>query len=324
MKNKKNLIRLLRLLVSAGLLSVLYWRVDSHQIVEVFRSVRIWPFLAFFALLFVNTGLHTFKWSMLLRADGIHIPFLSLLASYLVGSFFNLFLPSNIGGDAYRVYDVACHSKRTVHAFASVLADRITGYLALAIVACVFGLFGARYLPHPILVLIPIGGLLALVLLIGLSFKPAFVLHCLGLRVLVRIYDFRPLVLKLLDSVLQYRAAPLLLGKVMLASFAFQILVAISIFLLSYGLQIPVSFYAMIVYVPFVSIFEAVPITIFGLGIRDASYTYFLVHAGVSEAQALTLPLAYVALTLIYVSIGGVIFLLRPYARHNKKIIPKL
>jgi glycosyltransferase 2 family protein len=317
--HRKKIVGLLRLSFSIGLLVLLYCRVDASEVSAVFGSMRIWPLLGFFLLLFVNTGISTFKWALLLRADGVRMPFLSLFASYLVGSFFNLFLPSNIGGDAYRIYDVARYSKRTAHSFASVLADRVSGYLALAMLASGFGLLGMGYLPHKIIVLMPLGGLFALLLLIGMSFNPDFLLRILGMPIVVRIYDIRPFVSKLLDSIQVYRSSPMLFLTVMLASFLFQILAAFSIFLLALGLQIPVTLFVMLVYVPFVSILEAVPITIFGLGIRDASYTYFLAHAGVPDSQALTLPLAYVVLTLIYVSLGGVIFLLRPHVSQSGK-----
>ncbi len=312
MVNKKKLIWFARLIFSAGLLFLLYRRVDIGEVAGVFKTVRVLPLIGFFTLLLVNTGIHALKWEMLLKADGIRIPYLSLLASYLVGSFFNVFLPSNIGGDAYRIYDVARYSKRTAHAFASVLADRISGYMALALMAAIAGLAGMQFLPHPIIIIVPVAGVIALCMLVAFSFKPSLILKLMGLKFIVKIYDFRPFILKLLESVKQYRAAPMLFLKIMLASFLFQIIAATSIFLLARGLTIDAPYIAFIVIVPFISIIEAVPITIFGLGIRDASYAYFLVNLGVPEAQALTLALAYVVLTLVYVSSGGVIFLLRP------------
>ena len=77
-------------------------------------------------------GVAAWKWQIILRADNVHVPLPRLVASYLVGTFFNIFLPSSIGGDAYRIYDVARDSGRSASSFSSVLADRLSGFLALA------------------------------------------------------------------------------------------------------------------------------------------------------------------------------------------------
>jgi glycosyltransferase 2 family protein len=310
--NKRNVFLLLRALVSVALLFLLYRRVELKDLAAVFRTVHVGPMAGVLGLMLMNTFLHAFKWTLLLRSDGIRIPFGSLLATYLVGSFFNMFLPSNIGGDAYRVYDVARYSKRGVHAFASVLADRVSGYMALVLVAVAVGLAGRRLLPDPIIVWIPVAGLAGLCALVGMALYPRPLRRLLGAPFLVKLYDARPFAAKLLESVRRYRAAPALFLKIMLVSFLFQVNVIVCIFLLARGLGLSASFLGMTVFVPFVSIMEALPISIFGLGIRDASYAYFLTHSGWPEAHALTLALAYVVLTLVYVSSGGVVFLLRP------------
>ena len=45
------------------------------------------------------------RWSLLLEAQEVAMPFPSLLASMSVALFFNNFLPSNVGGDVIRVRD---------------------------------------------------------------------------------------------------------------------------------------------------------------------------------------------------------------------------
>ncbi|TVS20575.1 MAG: UPF0104 family protein [Planctomycetaceae bacterium] len=310
--NKRKLLFPLRATISMVLLFLLYRRVDINELAMVFRTLHAAPIAGVFALLLFNTALHAFKWRLLLKSDGIHIPFRSLVATYLAGSFFNMFLPSNIGGDAYRVYDVAQYSKRGVHAFASVLADRISGYMALVIVALAAGVAGRGILPDPIIVWIPAAGLAVLCTVVGLALYPRPLWRVLEAPCVHKLYDARPLAAKLLESVRRYRAEPALFVNIMLASFVFQLNVIVCIYMLARGLGLEAPFRAMVVFVPFVSIMEALPISIFGLGIRDASYAYFLTHIGWPEAHALTLALAYVVLTLVYVSSGGVIFLLRP------------
>ena len=52
---------------------------------------------------FVNVLASTWRWHLLLDAQHVHVRRRSLLGSFLVASFFNNFLPSNIGGDVIRI-----------------------------------------------------------------------------------------------------------------------------------------------------------------------------------------------------------------------------
>jgi uncharacterized protein (TIRG00374 family) len=281
-----------------------------QEAIGVFQTIRpIW-IIGFLLVLFFNSSVSAFKWWVLLRADGIAIPFLSLLSSYLVGSFFNMFLPSNIGGDAYRIYDVARYSKRPMHAFASVFADRVSGYLALTLLAIAVGCYGIGLLPHALILVLPVMAFVALGGLIYFAYNPRLPLYLLGH--VARFYDFRPSIQKVHESFVKYQGSPLVISQIMIISFVFQAMVPVSIYCLARGLVIPVSFAVFLIIVPYISMIEAIPITVFGLGLRDMSYAYFLLHLGVSEEAALMIPLAYVVLTLVYVSIGGVIFLVRP------------
>ena len=314
MKFKRALFPL-RFLISATLIYLLYRRVEVGQLLEVFRTLRPGPLLLVFVLLFFNTANSALKWKLLLRTDGIDIRWPALTASYLVGSFFNMFLPSNIGGDAYRVYDVARQSRRTAHSFASVLGDRISGYLALVLIAAVFGLAWPGLLPNPVIIWVPVIGLAGLLLVAGGLIQQRFLRRLLDRPGISRLKGICSFTSQLLDSVNRYRAAPALFLRVMSISFVFQITVIVVIYLLARGLDFDIPFHYFCVFVPFVSIVESLPISIFGLGIRDASYAYFFIHAGLGEVPALTLALTYVIVTLVYVSSGGVIFLLRPRGR---------
>ena len=56
---------------------------------------------------------------------------------------------------------------------------------------------------------------------------------------------------------------------------------------------------------------EALPISIFGIGVRDSLYVFFFVQGGATREEALAMALVYVLITLVYSLVGGVIFLLR-------------
>ena len=75
------------------------------------------------------------RWGVLLRAQHVRLPFSFLTQSFLVATFFNNFLPSNIGGDVVRITDTAKAAGSKTLATTVVLIDRGLGLLGLALMA---------------------------------------------------------------------------------------------------------------------------------------------------------------------------------------------
>ena len=75
------------------------------------------------------------RWQTLLDAQHVRVPIGWLLNSYLVATFFNNFLPSNIGGDVIRIRDTAAQAGSKTLATTVVLMDRGLGLLGLLAIA---------------------------------------------------------------------------------------------------------------------------------------------------------------------------------------------
>ncbi len=302
----------LKLLFSGTLMFFLYSRVDFRAFGRVLLEIDARMLIPVFGLLVFNTMISTLKWDLLLQADGIRVGYLSLLASYYVGSFFSVFLPSSIGGDVYRVYDVGRRSRRAAEGFASVFAERATGIVALTVYGLVFSVLGYRRLPDPSVVFLP-------AILFGILALGGVVLFSrdVGLRLmrLLRIDRFPKLAgfaERFLGSMKVYLRNPRLLVRVMTISFVFQIGAITAIYLLGRALGLRVSFLYYCIFVPLIMIAEFLPISIYGVGVRDAGYVFFFTKAGLTREEALSLALAFLLLALVYASIGGLVFLLRP------------
>ena len=79
------------------------------------------------------------RWGLLLDAQGVPVPARTLTGSFLVATFFNNFLPSNIGGDVIRIADTARPAGSKTLAATVVLVDRGIGLLGLVLLAAVAG-----------------------------------------------------------------------------------------------------------------------------------------------------------------------------------------
>lgn len=310
---KRRLLFLLKLLVSAGLLYLLYRRVDARALALQLRATRPFWLVFFLLLLGFNTLISSLKWRMLLAADGIRQPLWRLFASHLTGSFFNLFLPSTIGGDVYRVADIGRHSARTVNTAASIMADRLTGFMALALYGLVFPFAARRYIPNwdNRLLLLPALALAGLSAVAAVLWEQRLLRRLAGLLPAAA----RPRVTRVLDSVLASMAAYTRVPSVWLGSLAiallFQFAAIVAVYSLGRSLGLELGLLPFCFFVPFITLMEMIPISIFGIGLRDVGYATFMEAVGRTADDAAALSLLYVAATLVYVSLGGVIFVFR-------------
>ena len=118
---------------------------------------------------------------------------------------------------------------------------------------------------------------------------------------------------KLFLSIQRYGSSPRFLVKIMLLSFTFQLSVIVVTFLLALSLKASVPFFYFSAFVPLINLLEALPISIFGIGIRDAGYVFFFEWAGLNEIQTRSLAILFLAVTVCYSLCGGVIFLRRSF-----------
>lgn len=95
---KKILLSVGKLVFSLLLVLFIVNKVDLQQVWVSLKSVNIfWLGAAYFVHL-LDYPISTFRWKLLLDAQGIELPYRRLLGSYFVGTFFTTFLPTGIGG----------------------------------------------------------------------------------------------------------------------------------------------------------------------------------------------------------------------------------
>lgn len=321
----------LKLAVTALLLFLLYRKVDGRAFAELFARLD-WRWVPpFFAIAFLNMWLSSVRWRLFLRADGVEVPVRKLFASHWIASFCNFFLPSNVGGDIYRIADIGAKSGSAVRGTASVFMDRLSGFLAMSFLGFVFPLAGLRFVPreHWPWLLVPVAFFLA--------FLGLFLLVVFGQGFLRRIARLLPggageraaaLAERFLASVSAHARRPAVPLAAFGISLAFQFLVFVAIWTVGRALRIPVPFSWFCVFAPLVCILEALPVSVNGMGLREAAYAVFFGIAfplvgfaapeGVAAADwaktcAGAMALSYMALTLVYAAGGGLLLLRRTF-----------
>jgi uncharacterized protein (TIRG00374 family) len=235
----------------------------------------------------------------------------SLICSHLIGTFFNLFLPSSIGGDAYRVVDVGRRAHAGAKSFAAVFAERLMGFLALALWGLLFTAIGWARLPDPRILFLPVVVFVLMGALVFAVIQRTWLMAVWNFLRLNRARRLDAFLSRFLDSLAGYHADRKLVAVVFVLSLVFQMIAITTIFLISQALNWSVPFIFFCIFVPLITLGEALPISIFGIGVRDSLYVFFFVQGGATREEALAMALVYVLITLVYSLVGGVIFLLR-------------
>jgi glycosyltransferase 2 family protein len=135
-KLKRLLKTLLKFAVTAAALYLVIRKIDIKEVFLLYsQSNLLYIFLAlvFFAL---SKLVSAYRLNIYFRAIDIHLAEKTNIRLYLLGMFYNLFLPGGIGGDGYKVYLLQKrYNAGTKKILGAVLSDRISGMVALVVLA---------------------------------------------------------------------------------------------------------------------------------------------------------------------------------------------
>ena len=301
----KQLFNVLKIAISAGLLIyLLVFQVDKEQMWDIVRQAR-WSYLAGAAvLMIVGTALRAVRWQVLLQALDIEVPLRKLVHLYFVGSFFNIFLPTGLGGDAIRMAELARSTKRGPEAVGTTLVDRATGLWVLFVLALLALPFSHTLLPQrwaPIITLGTLGGVIGGWLVMGTPLIP-----WLGGKVRLPAQEKLE---RFYRSVAQlgYPA----LAKACLVSLIFDILLIAFNVLIAASLHIDQPLGIFLLFTPLISFSLALPISFGGLGVREQTYILLFGPLGVSDTAAAAMSLTNYALGYLVIGLlGGVMYAL--------------
>lgn len=288
-----------RLAISVGILAWLIRRTDWEPLVQLFRGARLDLFFAALGLYCLAQVISSYRWQLLARAVGFTTPLLRLVALYFIGMFFNLFLPTSMGGDVVRAWLLAGGPGRRWQAVLSVFSERFAGLMMLLALACLASGINVHVLPWWSLGLVwgatATGiGLVLLLPILGRRFQ-----------------RFR----EMTHALSLYRSQRRTLAGVSLLSLLIQVAGILQVWLLSHALGIEVPLTAFAVVVPLVTLLTMLPISVNGVGVREGFLMLLLAPVGVSAAEALALGLLWLTMLAAASLIGGIVFVAGGFTR---------
>lgn len=326
-ENFKNLLYLLiRIALSFGLLFFLLHKFDFIKTWAVLKGMNLRYFVFVLLLTFLINFLLLLRWLALIRASGLNISFKKVTSAFSMGLFFNLFLPSSAGGDVARSIDLFGHSPEKSKIVASVILDRLSGFISIAIIFSI-SLFTGYKLVNDKSVLL-IFGLVIFCLFAVLAILFSSTIFLKICRLFNRFKGIRNNLENLHRAIIVYRSKyRVIVANVFLSCFT-QILSIAAFFLIAKSLHAEIKFIYFLIFIPLIFTVAMLPISIGGLGVRDSSLVYLFSKVGVNPNISLGISLINFALMVIMGLIGGVIYVCAFYSRriqhHKSGKLPKI
>jgi uncharacterized protein (TIRG00374 family) len=310
---RRLLILLAKTVVSVGLLWLLLGRVDLTRLWAYARHASL-PWLAAALVLYLAMVLvSAWRWELLLQAQGFPVPGVRLVNSYLVATFFNNFLPSNIGGDVVRVRDTAQDAGSKTTATTIVLVDRGIGLLGLFLVAAVAASAasaGGTGVPAaaPALWVGLAGGLAVAVPLVA---NPAWVGRLLGPLRRVHQEWVTERIARMTRTLARFGREPRALAGCFAGAVVVQLVLVAFYAAIARSMNIPVPLWHLAVIIPVSFIVQMAPVSVNGFGVREATFTYYFSRLSLPPESALAVSFIGAALIMLFSLSGAAAYWLR-------------
>jgi arylsulfatase A-like enzyme/uncharacterized membrane protein YbhN (UPF0104 family) len=264
--------------------------VTFSSLAEVFKNIDLggaafWlTFAAVVKMLGIFAGV--MRWHLLLKGQGIRLPFWYLTKCWFMGRAIGLFLPGTVGLDGYRLVESAAYTGEAIKCTTVVAVEKLIGFVALALLVFLTLPLGMRLFDFNI----PILAVLLVFLAVFISTAFLLLLNPRILQVVVAAVPtpgfIRHKVNKLGAAVTAYsehRAT--LMGAVLLG-----LCVHLGICLMYFGTAMAVtggtaSLLDVLFASPLVIVFSIIAPTVSGVGVREGGFALLLGSAyGASEA----------------------------------------
>ena len=278
-KIPKSVQLILKLTLTVAAIYFVVRKIDLEQVVETFRQSRLLLVLAALVCFIISKMVAAIRCNRYFHSINIRLSEPFNMKLYLLGMFYNLFLPGGIGGDGYKIYFLRKRfDARTRDIFWAVLLDRLIGVFVLFCLAVVFAYF----------VSIPPGWKRFLWILVPLSITAAWLIYRRFFPAFERIF---------LITMLQSLLVQLL-----------QILSALFI-LYSFGVSKDLTAYLFLFLIS--SIVAVLPLTIGGVGSREFTFMLGAQWLGLDINLSVALSFLFYLITA-FTSFWGIIYSVNP------------
>jgi len=311
----------LRIALSIALVVLLFtYVVDAREVGRILQRFDAGYLLLAIAVVTIDRILMTFKWTLLLRAQGYRLPLLQGVTIYCTSMVWGLALPTTVGADAIRAVMVTKRGFNGTDVVTSIVIERMVGFvlaLALGLVSLAIlrtiGVLDARF---------DSALYVGVAMLIGVT---ALLIAALNEKLVRTIAARLPRFVresKVMQYLDRFAAAYRRLGgaRATIAKFSAltvleQVFSVLFPWTLALGLDLDVNLLLLLGVLPISTLISRLPISFDGLGVFEAVFVGLLVLAGIGADAALAIAIsgriiqlfAFLPWWLVYVARSGAV-----------------
>jgi len=277
-------------------------RADVHALAHSLARARAVEVALAFLVLLSGLVVNAFRWQLFLRPLGLALPAPALVRLTFVGTFFNAFLPTGFGGDAYKSFRLRDRAG-LAPPLATAVLDRLAGLGGLAVLAlagCAWRLAAVR--GDRVIVaafILGVGVLAGSAVALWLAPRWSRNDHTTGVASRLRMFVQAFAMAGREPQAVRWGMVVGVVSAVMLV--AVHALLADSL-----GISLPAA--ALPAMVLIATLTTALPFSINGLGFREAAYVWCLATSGIDHDRALAFALLVLAVTLASSAVGGIVY----------------
>jgi uncharacterized protein (TIRG00374 family) len=295
--------------ITVALLAWLFYQTDVRLTAVQWLETE-WSYLIFFGpLVFLAYVLiDVWRWKIIMKHQGLHLPFRYLALIYTRGVFLGAVLPGGVTtGDIYRIYTLAKNTEDIKAPIFSVVLYRIAGLWAVLLLSVGSVQYSLVVMNknsfEPFFKPVMVATILFSTILIGLYALRRYDVGKIARRhsLALNVASFVEVVPKFFEN------KPLVLQTVALAT-VLQLVIVTWSYIVSKSLHISVPFVTLVMTVPLINLSLLLPISLGGFGVREAGYVFFLVPFGLTPGEAISLSLVGVLVQSVMHLLSGVVF----------------
>jgi uncharacterized membrane protein YbhN (UPF0104 family) len=302
----------LRVTASAAMLGYLLSRFDLASLLPAGHWSTIPWVAAGIGAMLIAIVLSAVRWQQVLNA--LELPTeLSPLVSYsLAGLFVGNFLPSTIGGDVLRVVRLSARNGQRPASFASVVLERLTGFIVLPLITLLALALHPELLhlgaATGLALVMSVATLVTLIVIVIIGINPRLGSRLAGKSSWLRFIGAVHLGLE------RIRRHPRAAASVLVAAVAYQLCLVLAAGLAAQALGIHVAWGAVMAFIPVVMIAQVLPFSVNGLGLREGALVLLLAPLGVANHDAVALGLLLYGMNVLVSLLGAPAFAVGPRA----------
>ena len=285
--------------IGIAIFAYIVYKVGINNIIDSLIHLNLETLIIITILLALYFVLTTLKWKSILKIQNINLDFFTALKIYLIGNFYGFITPGTVGSliRAKYIKDITKQDS-LVSCTSSIIIERILDFMIIVLLAIPGILLVTKEFTQISINLVILISVLMLIGAVVIMKKP----HP---KVRELLYKFTPKKYReflqqafhnFYDSIPKRRKMiiPLIL------TVSTWLLLYTEIFILAKSLSMNVPYFKFITFTSIATLISLIPITISGLGTREATWIILFKPFGVTAAQI-------IALTLINLFIGSVI-----------------